>query len=393
MNDELFAAIRELCGAEPLRITLSNPKNAVRKYKKQTVRALADGYQIESFTDKQAFHENCPKEALPQKLSDAMEQYFRQCNAVCVGFDYELKLSKKGKLLKNRRKNELREAQSTAHDRKKRYILEEGIFVPALFELGVMTCDGKIVAAKHDKFKQINRFVECIHDVLKDEGKETVEIVDFGCGKSYLTFVLYHYMTVVCGKKARIVGLDLKRDVIENCARIAEKYGYDGLSFLCCDIKDYVPKTPPDMVVSLHACDTATDYALYNAIAWKASYIFSVPCCQHELNQTASPDALRFMTGYGLIRERLCALATDALRGKLLEQNGYRTELLEFIDLDNSPKNILIRARRTAPPNTYKKRALETEIGEFEKTFGVKLTLQRLLEAKKAENDGVKESK
>ena len=387
MNDELFTALAELCGHTPLRVTLSNPKNALSQYKKQTVRVLSDGYQIESFTEKQAFHENCTKEELPKKIYDAMEQTFRQCNAVCVGYDYELKLSKKGKLLKNRRKNEITQAQNISHNRKKQYLLEEGLFVPALFELGIMTADGKIVASKQDKYKQINRFIECVDDVLKDENKEMLEIVDFGCGKSYLTFVLYHYMTVLRGKKVRIVGLDLKRDVIETCTRIAEKYGYDGLSFLCCDIKDYIPKTPPDMVVTLHACDTATDYALFNAIRWNASYIFSVPCCQHELNQTISSDALHFMTGYGLIRERLCALATDALRGRLLEYCGYHTDMLEFIDMDNSPKNLLIRARRASRPNSYKLRALKGDIDAFEKTFGTTLTLQRLLTAPQAEEE------
>lgn len=386
MKDELYTVLGELCAENPLRITLSNPKSAVQDIKKQTVRALSNEYQIESFTEKQAFHENCTKEILAQRLYDAMTGLFRQCNAVCVGRDIEIKVSKKGKILRSSRKNDIVEEITETHNRRKQYILEEGTFVPALFELGVMTADGRIVAAKRDKYKQINRFIECVDDVLKEETKDTLHIVDFGCGKSYLTFVLYYYLTVVRGKKVHIAGLDLKRDVIEKCTRIAEKYGYGGMSFLCCDIKDYVPDTPPDMVVTLHACDTATDYALYNAIRWRASYIFSVPCCQHELNQKAKPDqALCFMTDYGLIRERLCALATDALRGKLLEYHGYRVDMLEFIDMDNSPKNLLIRAKRKASVNTYKMRAIREEIDAFEKTFGTKLTLRELLSDKEAE--------
>lgn len=384
--NELHEALCEICEKQPQKIILSNSRSPLCEWKKTVVRPYSDGYRLERFTEKQAFHEACTANEIVGKLYDLMTESFRQCNAVCLGMDYELKLSKKGKLLKNRRKNDRTADESNrsddfaGHDRKKHYILSEGIFVPALYELGVMTTDGKIVAAKYDKFKQINRFIECVDDALKKEERETLEIVDFGCGKSYLTFVLYYYLTEIRQKKVHIVGLDLKRDVIEKCTRIAEKYGYDRLEFQCCDIKDYCPQTPPDMVVTLHACDTATDYALYNAIRWQATYIFSVPCCQHELNQTAQCDRLRFMTDYGILRERMCALATDAVRARLLEKSGYQTDVLEFIDYENSPKNLLIRAQRLKKPNVYRQKAAESALADYEALFGTKITLQKLLE-------------
>ena len=309
-----------------------------------------------------------------------MSENFRQLNAICKGFDVEIKISKKGKVLKNKRKNALTsDFDSVSHNRKKNYIFEEGIFVPALYELGVMTADGKIVASKYDKFKQINRFIECVDDALKDEKSESLEIIDFGCGKSYLTFVLYYYMTVIQKRKVHITGLDLKKDVIEKCKKIADKYGYSNLEFLCGDIKDYKPSKSPNMVMTLHACDTATDFALYNAIRWDSKYIFSVPCCQHELNQNISLNNFKIMGDYGLIKERFCALATDALRSKILEYQGYKVDILEFIDMDNSPKNILIRAQKKKSVNEYKKKTIKKEIDEFSNCIGCELTLKRLL--------------
>ncbi|MBE6623803.1 MAG: SAM-dependent methyltransferase [Ruminococcaceae bacterium] len=268
------------------KITLSCKKTELCQYKKLTAKKTKDGFQIERFTDKQVFHENIKDDELKNILQTEMSENFRQLNALCAGFDVEIKISKKGKVLKNKRKNTITsDFEAVSHNRKKNYIFEEGIFVPALYELGVMTADGKIVASKYDKFKQINRFIECVDDALKNENSDFLEIIDFGCGKSYLTFVLYYYMTEIQKRKVHITGLDLKKDVIEKCKKIAEKYRYSNLDFLCGDIKDYKPSKAPDMVMTLHACDTATDFALYNAIIWDSKYIFSVPCCQHELNQ------------------------------------------------------------------------------------------------------------
>ena len=362
------------------KITLSCKKSELCRYKKLTAKKTSGGFQIERLTEKQAFHENIKAEELKNILQTEMCENFRQLNASCSGFDVEIKISKKGKILKNKRKNAITaDFDAVSHNRKKNYIFEEGIFVPALYELGVMTTEGKIVSSKYDKFKQINRFIECVDDALKDEKSDELEIIDFGCGKSYLTFVLYYYMTEIQKRKVRITGLDLKKDVIEKCKKIAEKYGYSNLEFLCGDIKDYKPTKAPDMVMTLHACDTATDFALYNAISWGSKYIFSVPCCQHELNQNISLKNLKIMEDYGLIKERFCALATDAVRSKILEHQGYKVDVLEFIDMDNSPKNILIRAQKKNSVNEYKKKTILKEIDEFSSCIGTELTLKKLL--------------
>lgn len=231
----------------------------------------------------------------------------------------------------------------------------------------------------YDKFKQINRFVEMVDDILKDYKGEEINIIDFGCGKSYLTFIIYYYLVQLKGKKANIVGLDLKKDVIEKCNRTAEKYGYDNLRFELGDINGYKSDMRVDMVVTLHACDTATDYALYNAVNWGATYILSVPCCQHEVNKTISSEALTPMMKYGIIKERTAALATDALRGTMLEYRGYKTQLLEFVDLAHSPKNILIRAVKSNISKEKKNRSLG-EAKDMCSFFGVEPTIYKLLQ-------------
>ena len=384
ITEDIKNALLLLSDAKITKLTLSNPKSAMGEFKRITAKNSVKGYLIEKFTEKQAFHETVSESELTVFLEKALAESFRQLNVRTEGFDFELKISKKGKILTNKTKNNLSQTdftQTVSHNRKKNYILEEGIFVPALYELGVMTKEGKVVAQKYDKFKQINRFIECIDDALKnDESNKTLEIVDFGCGKSYLTFVLYYYMTQIKGRKVRITGLDLKKDVIGKCNEIAKKYAYSDMTFLCGDIKDYKPKTPPDMVVTLHACDTATDFALYNAILWESRYIFSVPCCQHELNGNIKNGAFGIITDYGLIKERFCALATDAQRAKILELCGYKTDILEFIDMDNSPKNLLIRAKKTKLPNEYKKKAILSELEDFFRMADCKLTLYELLE-------------
>lgn len=231
------------------------------------------------------------------------------------------------------------------HNRQKRYVLQEGIPVPFLVDLGVMTADGTIVRTRYDKFRQINRFLEFIEDILPklDKNKETT-IIDFGCGKSYLTFAMYYYLHILKEYPIRVIGLDLKRDVIARCNQLADRYGYEKLKFYHGDIAEYEGVTQVDMVVTLHACDTATDYALAKAVRWGAKVILSVPCCQHELNHQIKNDLLKPVLQYGLIKERMAALYTDALRAELLESCGYRTQILEFIDMEHTPKNILIRA-------------------------------------------------
>jgi SAM-dependent methyltransferase len=208
-----------------------------------------------------------------------------------------------------------------------------------------MTQEGNIVRTKYDKFKQINRFLEFIEDILPKLSKTSeVKIIDFGCGKSYLTFAMYYYLKELNGRDVRIIGLDLKEDVIDNCNKLSEKYGFDKLKFYKGDIAQFEGVDAVDMVVTLHACDTATDYALEKAVSWGAKVILSVPCCQHELNKQMENEILEPVFKHGLIKERIAALVTDALRAELLESKGYKVQILEFIDMEHTPKNILIRA-------------------------------------------------
>lgn len=324
-------------------------------------------YQVSEYKGTKVFHTNLGKEELLDRLPDWFEGLFHQAEITTQSSKAILLISKKGKITII---NKIRNAgassdnagaitgmqrESLQHNRKKNYILQEGIPLPFLIDLGVMTPEGSIVKAKSDKFRQINRFLEYIEDVLPylDRQKE-LNILDFGCGKSYLTFAMYYYLKILKGYQISIIGLDLKQDVIEECNRLSEKYGYDKLHFLVGDIASYQGSRHIDVVVTLHACDTATDYALYQAVSWGADVILSVPCCQHELNRQIRNDVLAPVLKHGIIKERMSALITDALRAGLLETKGYQVQLLEFIDMEHTPKNIMIRAVRTNGKNQAK---------------------------------------
>ena len=333
---------------ELLQAVISNPrvKDHILKVKIRPVEMRGEIFlQFESFTKTQAFHENLTADQAVEKAFMYMQE-FRQMQISVTDADYTVLVSKKGKATIQRKKKKTEAKQVVlAHNRGKQYILEEGIPVPFLQDLGVMTQEGKIVRTKFDKFRQINRFLEFIEDILPCLSKEReVTILDFGCGKSYLTFAMYYYLHELKKYDIRIIGLDLKKDVIANCSELAKKYGYEKLTFLEGDIADYEGVNEVDMVVTLHACDTATDYALAKATAWNASVILSVPCCQHELNKQIENEILAPIMDYGLLKERFAALLTDGLRAKYLENAGYETQVLEFIDIEYTPKNILIRA-------------------------------------------------
>ena len=356
--ETLRQGLEEVFSLPLIRLTVSNPRGG--EYKKITGRPMEvkgqSVLQLEKFTETQAFHENIPMAEAADRLEGLMAHY-GQLDATCQGAVFCLKVSKKGKLFFQKQAAKTLSPLPAAHNRQKQYLITEGMVVPPLVDLGVLTPDGRIVKAKYDKFKQINRFLEFLDDLLSKDSRDTVRIIDFGCGKSYLTFVVYYYITEILHKKADIAGLDLKKDVIDHCNEVAVKYGYDGLRFYCGDIKDYVAEQAPDMVITLHACDTATDYALFHAMEWGARYILSVPCCQHELNFAVKSQALPPVTSYGILKERFCALATDAVRAKLLESRGYEVQVLEFIDLSHSPKNLLIRAKKA---NVSEKKRLST---------------------------------
>ncbi len=335
-------------------IIISNPKETddIKKIKIRPVRLKGELlFQVEEFKGKQVFHQNLSLDDAISYCSTQSENYFKQTQIMTTLESITILISKKGKVTIKRQKTSNRSNKNTSqelsleHNRSKQYILKEGIPVPFLIDLGVMNADGSIVRQRYDKFKQINRFLEFIQDILPKLPKnKDLTIIDFGCGKSYLTFAMYYYLKELNNYSIRIIGLDLKDDVINHCNELSKRYGYDGLTFLHGDIADFTGVDSVDMVVTLHACDTATDYALYKAINWNAKVILSVPCCQHELNKQIKNETLAPIFSYGLIKERMASLMTDGLRGKILELVGYKTQLLEFIDMEHTPKNILIRA-------------------------------------------------
>ncbi len=379
--NELRELLQDNLNIEFISAVLSNPRDK-DKITKVRVRPLLKKeqlvFQIETFCNNQAFHRNAPSGEACEILLGYLEN-MRQMQLTTTRYLYTVLVSKKGKVTvkKKARQTDCREVDRS-HDRKKNYILKEGIPVPFLQDLGVMTEEGKVVRSRSDKFRQINRFLEFIEDILPELDRDReLTILDFGCGKSYLTFAVYYYLHELKQYDIRVIGLDLKKEVIRNCNELSRKYGYEKLTFLEGNIADYEGCTRVDMVVTLHACDTATDYALSKAVGWGAKVILSVPCCQHELNGQIDCEVLGPVLGYGLIRERMAALITDALRAQYLEREGYDTQILEFIDMEHTPKNILIRAVRSG-----KRRENQEALRRCEEYLHVSPTLGRLLEGK-----------
>ena len=370
LNDNFISAV------------LSNPRDEKLSAKVKVRPVLMKDtrvYQMETFRGNQAFHENLSADEACEKMLEAMEN-MKQMQLVTADAEFSVLISKKGKVtIKKKQKKAKMRLLDLNHNRKKQYILQEGVPVPFLQDLGVMTEEGKIVHARFDKFRQINRFLEFIEDILPelDKGRE-LTILDFGCGKSYLTFAMYYYLHELKEYDIRIIGLDLKKEVIRHCNELSEKYGYEKLRFLKGDIADYTGVNKVDMVVTLHACDTATDYALAKAVGWDAKVILSVPCCQHELNRQIKNEILEPILKYGLLKERMAALITDGLRAQYLEREGYETQILEFIDMEHTPKNILIRAvkKRHAKEDNN----IEASIKRCEAALRVSPTLGRLLD-------------
>lgn len=342
--------ILEFCLDKDLeRILLTNPVDASTFSKTKIRPLLLKGeliFQAEEQRGKQAFHKNLNIDEAILYVENCLAHDFRQGEITSAKGKGTVLVSKKGKMtVKFKQQARILTRKTLEHNRKKQYLLPEGTPVPFLVDLGVMTKEGQIVHSRYDKYRQINRFLEFIEDILPqlDKHKENV-IIDFGCGKSYLTFAMYHYLRELKGYPVRIIGLDLKEEVIRHCSELAIRYGYNKLSFTCGDIASYEGVDHVDMVVTLHACDLATDYALEKAVGWDAKVILSVPCCQHELNKQIKNPVLQPVLEYGLIKERMAALYTDAIRAQILEYTGYNTQILEFIDMEHTPKNILLRA-------------------------------------------------
>jgi len=320
---------------------------------------LKDGLhmQFEFHYPNKAIHENVPMARAGERMADWLEAHYRQALVKTTEADYQILFSKKGKASVLRKPASMQPADAADHNRRKKRVIAEGAPAPFLVELGIMTADGKVKESRMDKYRQINRFLEMVTDVLPHlPSDRPITVIDFGCGKSYLTFALYHLLVIEKGYRLSVVGLDLKKDVIAFCQALADKLGYDGLTFRVGDIAQYDEKAAADMVVTLHACDTATDAALAKAVGWGAKVILSVPCCQHELFRQIDNDDLKPLLGHGLLKERFAALATDAARGSLLEAVGYKVQMLEFIDPEHTPKNLLIRAVASSSSDAVKRR-------------------------------------
>ena len=374
-------ALRKIAKLSPVKIVLSNVADKEQRIQRVQIEKKEKHFQIAQYTDKQVFHKNVDEEEL---ISFCIEEFgvnFLQLNAWMLRGEASLKLTKKRKLLFDIKKadNSALADEVRENNRKKNYILEEGRVIEPLIDMGIFTKEGKIVSSMYDKFKQINRFIEIIDDELKKKIITHLNIIDFGCGKSYLTFIVYYYLTEIKKIKVNMIGLDLKEDVIRKCNKAAKKYGYENLSFELGDINGYSAPFKVDMVITLHACDMATDFALYNAINWGANYIFSVPCCQHELNAEIKSETFSLMTRYGIIKERFSALVTDAIRGNLLEYMGYNVNLLEFVDLSHTPKNILIRAVKNPNKSENVKLRAMDEVKRMMEEFGISQALYRMI--------------
>lgn len=375
-----------------VRIIISKSRIKGEKRKIQIRPILLKGalvFQAEDYKQKQVFHQNLSgKEAL-EKIGEWMQE-MQQLELLHQDGRVNMLVSKKGKITLKQSENGCQVPQADlTHNRKKKYILDPQVKVPFLEDLGVQTSEGKIVHSRYDKFRQINRFLEFVEDILPALPKDReVVILDFGCGKSYLTFAMYYYLHELKGYDIRIIGLDLKEDVIRHCNELRTRYGYEKLDFLTGDIADYDGVDQVDMVVTLHACDTATDFALDKAIRWNAKVILSVPCCQHELNRQISNEILAPAFKYGLIQERMAALFTDAIRGNLLEEAGYQVQLLEFIDMEHTPKNILIRAVKHGKQGQHEKKEkqLHSDVQRMLEFLHVDPMLARLQETVEEKN-------
>lgn len=386
--NELIQILQETINQTLIQMILSNTRDAEKALKVKVRPVAIKGellYQETLYRGTQVFHENFTAEQITERIQQHMRELFKQGEIKTSSEEITILVSKKGKMTIKRRKRQetpserkcVGEEGILQHNRTKQYILMDGQPVDFLVGLGVQTPDGRVTKNRYDKFRQINRYLEFIEDVLEELPRNrTIRIIDFGCGKSYLTFAMYYYLCELQHRDIEVTGLDLKEDVILHCNELAKKLGYEHLHFERGDISTYEGTDAVDMVVTLHACDTATDYALEKAVKWDATVIMAVPCCQHEINKQIRSEVLQPVLKYGLIKERMSALITDALRANLLEQQGYDTQILEFIDMEHTPKNLLIRAVKRSGMQPRKKRNDITAVTEL---LQISPTLEHLL--------------
>ena len=400
MSDELRKLLQDTVNEGLYRIIISNARDKEQGFKVKIRPVMLKQelcFQETLYKGTQVFHGNYKETEQIERITKYLQRDFKQCEIEHTKEKAVVLVSKKGAVKVKRRVVKSADEINFAHNRTKRYLLEEGIPVPFLIDLGVQNADGQIMRSKYDKFRQINRFLEFIDDILpalekrmqKNQAKQSqiqqnrqsaLQIVDFGCGKSYLTFAVYYFLHELKKMDVSIIGLDLKADVIRKCQQLSEKYGYEKLHFYKGDIAEYEELTQADMVITLHACDTATDYALQKAVCWNAEVILSVPCCQHEVNKQILSEALEPILKYGIIKERISALITDALRADLLYSAGYETALLEFIDMEHTPKNLLIRAVKKDNLSLEKRDLRRRKAEKLMKSLQIDPTLHKLLQ-------------
>jgi len=368
------------------KIVVSDPKVKISESKLTYRPYFKNGeilFQEEVIISNKAYHNNYTFVDFKERLEKELVAYYQQIFIMKEGSNISFFINPNGKIKRREEKNKLLSVKLSEHNKEKKYILEEGEKIPALVDLGVFTTNFKVVSSKYDKFKQINRFIEIIDDEFNTYDKKDITILDFGCGKSYLTFIIYYYFVVKRGIEATIIGYDLKEDVVNSCNDLAKKYGYNNLHFEVKDVSKGLDDQKVDMLVSLHACDTATDYALYYAIKNKVKNIFSVPCCQHQVNANIKKGGdFDLLLKDGLIKERFSALLTDSIRAEILRGMGYSVDVIEFVDFAHSPKNIMLRAKKVHGLN----KSLEKVEGLVQK-YGFEQELYKLVKEGRKNGD------
>lgn len=366
-----------------MKLVFSGKRRKSIEFSRVTVRPVMAGgclaYQAEYAFDKKAIHKNIPPEEIAGFCCTLVAESFKQVNVFTGSFDMQI-LASKPENPRITKKASTLSCAGLAHNRVKNYIIPDGKPCDFLIRLGVMDRSGKVIPKHYAKFRQINRYLEIVEDVfpyLSGQNDRPLKIIDFGCGKAYLTFAVYYYLRVLKGRNAEIIGLDLKKDVIEFCNNVAADLGYDGLKFMPGDIADYSDDRA-DMVITLHACDTATDYALINAVNWNTRVILSVPCCQHELFGQISNELHDPMLKHGILKDRLTEYLTDGLRALKLESCGYDVALIEFTSLEHTARNIMIKAVKSDRPGGVKAKKAQSQYEALRNFYHVNPTIDKL---------------